>query len=174
MSMMSGAKHGVRNAAGHIKPTAGRARGMAEVRILGARGWTAPQFHRAAHFVDVSMAPRISAMLTGTARRIEPTPPRHRVRTVALSTLGMLALLAAIAAATAHRRNQMAELLEPDDSVPYEERTRSEFSDFGESDPISERGRSGIGSGSETDRFGSGSWVGRGSGPGHNRGVGRS
>jgi len=140
---------------------------MAEIRILDARGWTAPHFHRAAHFVDTSMAPRISAMLTSTARRIEPTRPNHRARTMALSALGIMVVAAAVGAATARRRSQMAELLEPEDSVSFEERAQS--------DPayVGEQGHSGIG-GSESERFGSGSWVGRGSGPGHNRGVGRS
>jgi hypothetical protein len=168
MSMMSGAGLGMRSAAGQIRPTAGRARGMAEIRILNARGWTAPHFHRAARFVDTSMAPRISGMLTDTARRIEPAPPRHRGRTMALGALGIVVVAAAVGTATARRRSQMAELLEPEDSVSYEERAQSDPAYAGE------QGHSGIGGGSESERFGSGSWVGRGSGPGHNRGVGRS
>jgi hypothetical protein len=140
---------------------------------MDARGWTAPQFHRAAHFVDASMAPRISAILTGTARRIEPTRQNRRMSRMALGTLGILVLLGAVGAATVRRRSQMADLLEPEDSMSYEERTRSEATHSPEHARTSDEGRSGIGSTSEGERFGSGSWVGRGSGTGQNKGVGR-
>jgi len=170
--MMSGARHGMRNAAGRIRPTTSRARGKTAVRIMNARGWTAPQFHRAAHFVDASMAPRISAILTGTARRIEPMPPRRSMGRMALGTLGILVLLGAVGAATVRRRSQMADLLEPEDGMSYEERSRSNVH-TPEHARTSDEGRSGIGSSSEGERFGSGSWVGRGSGTSPNRGVGR-
>jgi len=145
---------------------------MAAVRIMDARGWTAPKFHRAAHFVDASMAPRISAILTGTARRIEPRPPSRRMGRMALGTLGILVVLGAVGAATVRRRNQMADLLEPEDSMSYEERTRSDVHSPEHARPSDET-RSGIGSKSEGERFGSGSWVGRGSGASPNKGVGR-
>lgn len=90
-----------------------------------------------------------------------------------MGTLGILVLLGAAGAVTARRRSQMADLLEPEDSVSYEERTRSQAAHSPEHARPSEESRSGIGSGSEGERFGSGSWAGRGSGADQNRGVGR-
>ncbi|MEO5876266.1 MAG: hypothetical protein ABIS86_21670 [Streptosporangiaceae bacterium] len=157
--MMSRSQHGVRNAAGHLKPSAGRARDLAGVRILDARGWTAPQFDRAAHFMDSSVAPRISTVLTGTARLIEPTPPRHRLRNTALGALGTITVLALVGAVAMRRRNQMADLLEPDPGGSFGERGQ-------DSSHHGEQRTFGVGSTSPQTR------VGRGSGTGHSRGVG--
>ncbi|WP_283139582.1 hypothetical protein [Rhizohabitans arisaemae] len=56
------------------------AREMAAHRFMDARGWAAPQLDRAAHSVEESLAPRLSAMLASAADRIDPyrVQPRSR------------------------------------------------------------------------------------------------
>jgi hypothetical protein len=69
-------------------PSAQRARDMAGERMHGARMWTAPQLDRMAGFVEHDLGPRLSAMLTSTARRIEPPRRSHRLRNTMLVILG--------------------------------------------------------------------------------------
>jgi hypothetical protein len=75
-------------AAERMGPSAQRARDMAGDRMVGARMWTAPQLDRVAGYVENELGPRISAMLSSTARRIEPTRPSHRLRNTVLIILG--------------------------------------------------------------------------------------
>jgi hypothetical protein len=69
-------------------------------RVRGARRWAAPRIEQAAHAVQDTVAPKVSAALEATAQRIEPPPAqagKGRVRR-ALS-IGGVAVLTALAGA---------------------------------------------------------------------------
>lgn len=51
---------------------------MAASRLVDARSWAAPRLDRAAHSVERDLAPKISAILSDTAKRIDPGPAKSR------------------------------------------------------------------------------------------------
>jgi len=61
-------------------PYADQARDQAAVRLLQARGWTAPRLESAAHHVEDTVAPRVAGLLTTAAHRIDPKPGRRGLR----------------------------------------------------------------------------------------------
>lgn len=74
-----------RQAAAQLKPTAERAKPLARNtsvaarrRILRTRAWAAPQVERSGQVLQDTVAPKVSAMLSSAARRIDPAQPRHR------------------------------------------------------------------------------------------------
>jgi len=80
--------------------------------VLRTRAWAAPQVDNAGKFLQRSAAPKVSAMLSSAARRIEPAKTRAP-RQPAKLALGGAATLAAAASAVAaaargHRKNGTA------------------------------------------------------------------
>ena len=80
-----------------LGPMAGQAKEVAAHRIEDARYWAAPRLEEAAHRVEDQLAPRVSAMLSQAAAKVDPTPPRSRrwplavlVAGVALSMAGYM------------------------------------------------------------------------------------
>jgi hypothetical protein len=76
---------GARHAAAQLKPTAERAKPLAKNtseaarrRILRTRAWAAPQVERSGQVLQDTVAPKVSAMLSSAARRIDPAQPRYR------------------------------------------------------------------------------------------------
>ncbi|MEV7012990.1 hypothetical protein [Streptosporangium sp. NPDC051022] len=69
-----------RDMADHARDTAGHVRDTANDRIYVARGWAAPKLDAAAHSVEEQLAPKVSALLSQAASRIDPTPRRVRSR----------------------------------------------------------------------------------------------
>src|SRR5258708_16761757 len=74
-----------RQAAAQLKPAAERARPLARNtgeaarrQILRTRAWAAPQVERSGHVLQDTVAPKVSAMLSSAARRIDPVQPRYR------------------------------------------------------------------------------------------------
>lgn len=63
-----------RDAAAHARDAATHARGTANDKVYVARGWAAPRLDAAAHSFEEQLAPKISAMLSQAATRIDPTP----------------------------------------------------------------------------------------------------
>ncbi|MET9342715.1 hypothetical protein [Nonomuraea sp. NPDC003804] len=61
-----------------LAPMADQAKTVTAHRIEDARYWAAPKLEDAAHRVEDQLAPRISAMLSQAASRIDPTPARSR------------------------------------------------------------------------------------------------
>ncbi|NRQ31583.1 YtxH domain-containing protein [Nonomuraea sp. NN258] len=61
-----------------IQPMADQARVVANQRIEDARYWAAPRLESTAHMFEDQVAPKVSAMLTQAARRIDPKPTRSR------------------------------------------------------------------------------------------------
>lgn len=64
--------------ADRLGPYADQARDQAAVRVLQARGWTAPRLDNAALRVEDTVAPRVADLLSTAARRVEPEPPARK------------------------------------------------------------------------------------------------
>lgn len=65
--------------AGQAREVAHQARGTAGDRLFIAREWAAPKLDAAAHSVEEQIAPKVSALLSQAASKIDPTP-RSRSR----------------------------------------------------------------------------------------------
>jgi hypothetical protein len=111
--MQAQAQQGVSLASDRIGPASQYAREVATERLLDAREWSAPQLERAAEYVEAELGPRISSLLSSTARRVQPDRPNRRSRNVALTMLAV-ASLAGVAGIMATRRNSLLDM-EPDD-----------------------------------------------------------
>jgi len=87
----------VKPAAAQLKPLARSTAAAVRRRAHKARAWAAPQVEHAGQVLQDSVAPRVSALLSSVARRLEPAkPPRRRWR-----KLAGVAMLAAAAGAVA-------------------------------------------------------------------------
>ena len=69
-----------REQADRLGPYADQARDQAAVKLLQARGWTAPRLETAAQRVEDTVAPRVAGLLTVAAQRIDPKPGRRSLR----------------------------------------------------------------------------------------------
>ncbi|MEV0582681.1 hypothetical protein [Nonomuraea sp. NPDC050310] len=78
-----------KRAGGRLAPMADQARTVASSRIEDARYWAAPKLEDAAHRVEDQFAPRVSAMLTQAAKRVDPSPARSRRWPVAVLMTGL-------------------------------------------------------------------------------------
>lgn len=76
----AGARRRARRAAAQARPLTASARTTARKGIHHARTWAAPRIERTGHTLEDQVAPRMAAMLSAAARRIEPVPPRRRRR----------------------------------------------------------------------------------------------
>ncbi len=84
-------------AAAELKPLARSTGAAARRRVHKTRAWAAPQVEHAGQVLQDSVAPKVSALLSAAARRLEPAkPPRRRWRK--LAGISMLAAAAAAAA----------------------------------------------------------------------------
>ena len=82
------------------------ARTAARKGIVHARIWAAPRLERTGHTLEDQVAPRMAAMLSAAARRIEPPQPRRRRRWPVLAAgLVTAAGLSATAAYLLKRRS---------------------------------------------------------------------
>lgn len=61
-------------------PYADQARDQAALKLLQARGWTAPRLETAAQRVEDTVAPRVSGLLSSAAQRVDPAPARRGLR----------------------------------------------------------------------------------------------
>jgi hypothetical protein len=91
-------------AAAELKPLARSTGAAARRRVHRTRAWAAPQVEHAGRVLQDSVAPKVSALLSSAARRLEPAkPPRRRWRK--LAGISMLAAAAgAVAAVVRNRR----------------------------------------------------------------------
>jgi hypothetical protein len=102
-----GARQSVRarEAAAQMAPLARNAQLTAKQRVYGARVWAAPRLERMGQTLQDDVAPRMSAVLSATARKVQPTsPPRRRWPVLAAGML-MIAGGCAAAAVALSRRN---------------------------------------------------------------------
>jgi len=100
----NGAWDRARQAAAQVKPVTARVRSLARSagatarrRVRKTRAWAAPQAERMAQVLQGSVAPKVSALLSSAARRLEPARPRRRP----WRKLAAIAVLAAAASAAA-------------------------------------------------------------------------
>jgi len=98
-------RDGARHAAAQLKPAAERAKPLAKNtseaarrRILRTRAWAAPQVERSGQVLQDRVAPKVSAMLSSAAKRIDPAQPRYRRWKKPAGLAGLTAAGGAIAA----------------------------------------------------------------------------
>ncbi|MGV9773257.1 hypothetical protein [Streptosporangium sp. NPDC003464] len=63
-----------RDTAAHARDAATNARVAANEKVYLARGWAAPRLDAAAHSFEEQLAPKVSALLSQAATKIDPTP----------------------------------------------------------------------------------------------------
>jgi hypothetical protein len=110
----------VKPAAAPVKPLASSAAAAARRSVHRTRAWAAPQIDRTGQILQDSLAPRVSALLSSAARRIEPAKPKRRHwHKVAVSS-ALTAAASAVAAVVLHRRKPgaAASADEADEVVP--------------------------------------------------------
>ena len=93
-----------RNESDHRWPAARRTAAAVGGTVLRMRTWAAPHVENAGKFLQHSAAPKVSAMLTSAARRLEPAKARSPRRTANGAIAGAAALAAAASAAVAAAR----------------------------------------------------------------------
>lgn len=99
------ARRQARRAVAQARPLRAGARATARKGIHHARTWAAPRLERTGHTLEDQVAPRMAAMLSAAARRIEPVPARRRRRWPVLAAgLITVAGLSATAAYLMKRR----------------------------------------------------------------------
>jgi hypothetical protein len=92
--------------AAQVKPLASDAKVAASRGVWKARKWAAPQVERTGQVFQDSVAPKVAAALTSTARRLEPDKGAQRARWFTLA--GISALLASAGAIAAVLRMRSA------------------------------------------------------------------
>jgi hypothetical protein len=98
--------------AAQVKPVAKSAGEATRRGLHRTRAWAAPQIEHSGQVLEETVAPKVSALLSAAAQRIEPPKPkRQRWRTVV--GLSLLAAAAASAAAAALRRRAKPDLWAP-------------------------------------------------------------
>jgi hypothetical protein len=95
---------------------AASARTAARKGIHHARVWAAPRLERTGHTLEVQVAPRMAAMLSAAAQRIEPAPVRRRRRWPVLAA-GVVAA-AGLSAGAAYLLKRRAAANAPEFSAP--------------------------------------------------------
>jgi hypothetical protein len=107
-----------RQAAAQVKPLSSSAQAAAGRGLHRARAFAAPQVERAGQALEDSVAPKVSAMLSSAAQRLEPAKPRRR-RWRKLAGISLLAAAASAVAAVVRNRAK------PDLAPPEETDTDS-------------------------------------------------
>ncbi len=87
-------------AADQVKPLARSTGHAANRALLRTRAWAAPQLERTGHALEENVAPKMSAMLSSAAKRIEPAKSKRGSGQWRLP-VGIAAALAAAASAAA-------------------------------------------------------------------------
>lgn len=93
----------VRRAAAQLNPYARSVRAAAGRGVHRARAVAAPQVERAGQALEDSVAPKVSAVLSSAAQRLEPVKPRRR-RWRKLAGISLLTAAASAAAAIFRNR----------------------------------------------------------------------
>jgi hypothetical protein len=95
----------VKSAVARVKPIASSTRAAVRSRVHRTRAWAAPTVDRTGHVLQDGVAPKVSAMLSSAAQRLEPAkPPSRRWRK--LAGISMLTAAASVIAALARSRKK--------------------------------------------------------------------
>ena len=112
------------------------ARMAARKGIVHARIWAAPRLERTGHTLEDQVAPKMAAMLSAAAQRIEPVPARRRRRWPVLAA-GLVAA-AGLSATAAYLLKRRAAAHAPKFSAPADAR-QHDHADRGAEPPGRER-----------------------------------
>jgi len=112
------ARRQARRAGAAARPVAASARTAARKGIHHARVWAAPRLERTGHTLEDQVAPRMAAMLSAAAQRIEPVPVRRRRWPVLAA--GVVAA-AGLSAGAAYLLNRRAAANAPEFSAPADD-----------------------------------------------------
>jgi hypothetical protein len=117
----NGAWDSARQAAARVKPLATRVKPLARSTQVAAkrgvhstRAWAAPQVERTGQVLQDSVAPKVAALLSSAAQRLEPTKPRRK-RWPRLAAISALTAAAGVAAALARNRRKPDVTAQADD-----------------------------------------------------------
>jgi hypothetical protein len=95
----------VKSAAARVKPLARNTGAAARRRAHRTRAWATPTVERTGQVLQDGVAPKVAALLSSAAQRLEPAkPPRRRWRK--LAGISMLAAAASAVAALARSRRK--------------------------------------------------------------------
>jgi len=114
------ARRQARRAGAAARPVAASARTAARKGIHHARVWAAPRLERTGHSLEVRVAPRMAAMLSAAAQRIEPAPIRRRRRRWPVLAAGVVAA-AGLSAGAAYLLKRRAAANAPEFSAPADD-----------------------------------------------------
>jgi ferric-dicitrate binding protein FerR (iron transport regulator) len=92
------ARDTMRHALAQATPLATNTAAVTRHGVSKSRAWAAPQVERTGQFLQQVAAPKLSALLSSAARKIEPAQPRRRRWTKGAGAAGLLAAGAAAAA----------------------------------------------------------------------------
>jgi hypothetical protein len=95
----------VKPVAAQLKPLARSTGAAARRRVHTTRAWAAPHVEHAGQVLQDSAAPKVSALLSAAARRLEPAKPQRR-RWRKLASVSMLAAAAGVVAAVVRNRTK--------------------------------------------------------------------
>jgi hypothetical protein len=98
-------------AAAQVKPLADSTRAAASRGLRRVRAWAAPQVERTGHVLEDTVAPKVSALLSRSARRLEPGKPagqRWRKATAVVISVAMAAAGAVTAALRSRKAHDSA------------------------------------------------------------------
>jgi hypothetical protein len=90
--------------AAKVKPLAGKAGAATARRVRRTRAWAAPQVKRAGEVLQDSVAPKVSAMMSSAAERIDPEQPRRGRRSGSAGIARLKRAASAAKAASARLR----------------------------------------------------------------------
>ena len=108
---------GARHAAAQLKPVAERAKPLARStgqaarrQVLRTRAWAAPRVEHSGQVLQDTVAPKVSAMMSEAARRLDPAQPRQRRWAKPVGLLATLTAAGGAVAAYLRNRNKPAGL----------------------------------------------------------------
>jgi hypothetical protein len=97
------ARDTIRHAVAQAGPLAASTTAAVRHRVIRSRAWAAPQVERTGEFMQEVAAPKLSAVLSSAARKIDPVQPRRRRWT---RRAGLAGLIAAVSATVAVLRKK--------------------------------------------------------------------
>jgi hypothetical protein len=100
----------VKPVAAQVKPLATSTRETARRGVHRTRAWAAPQVERTGHILQENVAPKVSAMMSSAAKRIEPVDPAKPRRRRWRKVVGSAAATLAASAAAVVVRNRLKAL----------------------------------------------------------------
>jgi len=103
--MAASARDRALQAAARMKPLAGGTRAAAKRGVHSTRAWAAPQVERTGQVLQHSVAPKVAALLSSAAERLEPAKPQRK-RWPRLAAISVLTAAAGVVAALARNRRK--------------------------------------------------------------------